>query len=118
MNPPGCGPSRPLMRPGGFRGTAQRHRHGACGSGAARRSAVTLLIACCRAAEAFYHGRMKVPLFNHILLLRYAGLFTYLCTGLPLLSSSWRAEGVETGSPDHVGWCVAYVLFGVMYWFA
>ena len=31
---------------------------------------------------------MKVPLFNHILLLRYAGLFTYLCTGLPLLSSS------------------------------
>ena len=61
---------------------------------------------------------MKVPLFNHILLLRYAGLFTYLCTGLPLLSSSWRAEGVETGSPDHVGWCVAYVLFGVMYWLA
>ncbi|WP_347261207.1 sensor histidine kinase [Rudaea sp.] len=61
---------------------------------------------------------MKVPLFNHILLLRYAGLFTYLCTGLPLLSSSWRAEGVETGSPDHVGWCAAYVLFGLMYWFA
>lgn len=61
---------------------------------------------------------MKVPLFNHILLLRYAGLFTYLCTGIPLLSSSWRAEGVETGSANHIGWCVAYAAFGVAYWFA
>jgi signal transduction histidine kinase len=61
---------------------------------------------------------MKLALTNHIQLLRYAGLFTYVCTGVPLLSSSWRAEGVETGSPDHIGWCVAYLAFGLAYWVA
>jgi len=61
---------------------------------------------------------MKLALSNHIQLLRYAGLFTYVCTGVPLLSSSWRAEGIETGSHDHIGWCVAYFAFGLAYWVA
>jgi signal transduction histidine kinase len=61
---------------------------------------------------------MKLPFDNHIQLLRYAGFFTYACTGVPLLSSSWRAEGVETGSADYIGWCAAYLFFGVAYWFA
>ncbi len=61
---------------------------------------------------------MKLALSNHIQLLRYAGLFTYLCTGMPLLSSSWRAEDIKTGSPDHVGWWIAYLAFGLAYWLA
>lgn len=61
---------------------------------------------------------MKLALSNHIQLLRYAGLFTYGCTGVPLLSSSWRSEAVVTGSPDYIGWCAGYVAFGIAYWFA
>ena len=61
---------------------------------------------------------MRVPLFNHIRLLRYAGLLTWACTGIPLLSTSWRADGIEIGSTNYTGWSVAYVAFGVLYWFA
>ncbi len=56
--------------------------------------------------------------FNHISLLRYTGLFTYAWTGVPLLSPTWRAQDVPTGSPEYVGWCVAYAVFGLAYWFA
>ncbi len=61
---------------------------------------------------------MKVPLFNHIRLLRYAGLITYACTGVPLLSVYARAPEVETGSLEHLAWCVAYLVFGIAYWLA
>lgn len=61
---------------------------------------------------------MKLPFLNHIQLLRYAGLFTYASTAVPLLSSSWRGEEVATGSSDYIGWCIAYLLFGIAYWFA
>jgi signal transduction histidine kinase len=56
--------------------------------------------------------------FNHISLLRYTGLFTYAWTGVPLLSPTWRAQDVPTGSPEYVGWAVAYAVFGLAYWFA
>jgi signal transduction histidine kinase len=56
--------------------------------------------------------------FNHVSLLRFTGLFTYACTGIPLLSATWRGADILTGSPEYVGWCVAYVLFGIAYWFA
>lgn len=56
--------------------------------------------------------------FNHISLLRFTGLFTYACTGMPLLSATWRAADILTGSPEYVGWCVAYAIFGLAYWFA
>jgi signal transduction histidine kinase len=61
---------------------------------------------------------MKLPFLNHIQLLRYAGLFTYAFTALPLLNSSGRSELVATGSVDYIGWCVAWVVFGIAYWFA
>ncbi|MGA9333005.1 MAG: sensor histidine kinase [Rudaea sp.] len=61
---------------------------------------------------------MRFSTINHIQLLRFAGLFTYACTGVPLLSSSFRSEGVATGSADYIGWCVAYACFGVAYWLA
>jgi signal transduction histidine kinase len=56
--------------------------------------------------------------FNHVSLLRYTGLFTYAWTGVPLLSATWRAPDVATGSPEYMGWCVAYAVFGLAYWFA
>jgi signal transduction histidine kinase len=61
---------------------------------------------------------MRLSSFNHIQLLRYAGLFTYACVGVPLLNVTWRAEDVPTGSPDYIGWCVAYAIFGAAYWLA
>jgi signal transduction histidine kinase len=61
---------------------------------------------------------MLSPPFNHVSLLRFAGLFTYACTGMPLLSASWRGPDVATGSPEYIGWCVAYAVFGLGYWFA
>ena len=56
--------------------------------------------------------------FNHVSLLRFTGLFTYVCTGVPLLSASWRGPDIATGAPEYVGWCVAYAIFGLAYWFA
>jgi signal transduction histidine kinase len=56
--------------------------------------------------------------YNHISLLRFSGLFTYAFAGMPLLSASWRGPDIGTGSPEYVGWCVAYVVFGLGYWFA
>jgi signal transduction histidine kinase len=61
---------------------------------------------------------MRLPLLNHIQLLRYAGLFTFACTGVPLLSVYWRAPEIETGSNEHLAWCLAYFVFGVSYWLA
>ncbi len=56
--------------------------------------------------------------FNHVSLLRFTGLFTYACTGVPLLSAAWRGPDISTGSPEYVGWCVAYAVFGLAYWVA
>jgi signal transduction histidine kinase len=56
--------------------------------------------------------------YNHISLLRFSGLFTYAFAGVPLLSTSWRGPDIGTGSPEYVGWCIAYVVFGLGYWFA
>lgn len=51
---------------------------------------------------------------NPVDLLRYAGLLTYGCVGLPLLLESFG--GPPLASPqDHVGWAVSYVAFGVFY---
>ena len=56
--------------------------------------------------------------FNHVSLLRFTGLFTYACSGVPLLSATWRSSDILTGSPEYVGWCVAYAIFCIAYWFA
>ncbi|HZX92353.1 MAG TPA: sensor histidine kinase [Rudaea sp.] len=61
---------------------------------------------------------MRSPPFNHISLLRFTGMFTFAWSGVPLLSSTWRAPEITTGSPEYVGWFVAYAIFGVAYWFA
>ena len=59
---------------------------------------------------------MRLSSFNHIRLLRYAGLFTYICVGIPLLWDSVRAPE-EAGDPsDRVWWMSAYFVFGMAYW--
>jgi signal transduction histidine kinase len=59
---------------------------------------------------------MRLPRLNHIDLLRYAGLFTYACVGLPLLVESLYPSGAIS-TLEHAGWVVSYVLFGVSYWY-
>jgi signal transduction histidine kinase len=58
---------------------------------------------------------MRFSAFNHIQLLRYAGLFTYACVGIPLLRRSGQVE--EGYTPlDLVGWWASYAAFGLSYW--
>ncbi|MEO6065900.1 MAG: histidine kinase [Lysobacterales bacterium] len=58
---------------------------------------------------------MRWPRWNHIDLLRYAGLFTYLCVGLPMLQQFWLPD-LETDSFELRGWWASYLAFGVSYW--
>lgn len=56
--------------------------------------------------------------FNHVRLLRYAGLFTYLCVGTPLVTS-WAVERLyELHRPNFALWLwtLAYLVFGLLYW--
>ncbi|MHB1896593.1 MAG: sensor histidine kinase [Metallibacterium sp.] len=62
---------------------------------------------------------MRWPAINHTRLLRYTGLFTYLCTGIPLLRVDWTLERVSGLSHPDVGLVLlllCYVLFGIVYW--
>ncbi|WP_243047398.1 sensor histidine kinase [Dyella sp. RRB7] len=54
---------------------------------------------------------------NHIRLLRYAGLFTYLCVALPLLSGPGGLAQVNAwwSNPNISGWILSYLIFGVTY---
>ena len=58
---------------------------------------------------------MRVSELNHIQLLRYAGLFTYACVGIPLLRRYGQNE--EGYTPlDLIGWWASYAAFGLSYW--
>ncbi|UXI69585.1 sensor histidine kinase [Tahibacter amnicola] len=62
---------------------------------------------------------MPIAQINHIRLLRYAGLFTYLCVGIPWLSyGSLLAEmEQQQRSPAYLyAWLGCYLLFGVVFW--
>jgi signal transduction histidine kinase len=64
-------------------------------------------------------GAMPISQFNHIRLLRYAGLFTYLCVGVPLLRyNTLLDEMFERQRPPAylVYWLLCYLVFGVVYW--
>jgi len=54
---------------------------------------------------------------NHIRLLRYTGLFTYLCVALPLLSGPLGLAQVNAwwSNPNISGWILSYLIFGVTY---
>ena len=56
--------------------------------------------------------------FNHMRLLRYVGLFTYICVGVPLLQGDWGLTTVSSWwshSPALLGWAVSYLTFGASY---
>jgi signal transduction histidine kinase len=58
---------------------------------------------------------MRFSSFNHVQLLRYAGLFTWACVGIPLMRRYWQSEDGYTPI-DLIGWWASYVAFGVIYW--
>jgi signal transduction histidine kinase len=63
------------------------------------------------------HG-MSWTNFSHIRLLRYAGLFTYLCVGTPLLTH-WATERLNLLHRPNFAlllWTLCYLLFGLLYW--
>lgn len=61
---------------------------------------------------------MPINNFNHTRLLRYAGLFTYLCVGTPLLTE-WATERLtqlQRPSFSLLLWTLCYLVFGLLYW--
>ncbi len=72
------------------------------------------------AADVTYHGRMAHVFHNPMRLLRYAGLFTYFCVGLPLLQIDWliqRLAAAPGGAEITLAlWASCYVVFGIVYW--
>jgi len=78
-----------------------------------------------------YHRGVSRHALNHIRLLRYAGLFTYACVGVPLISHDWMlarlndSQGQDQLSQlqqqmrthtDVLLWAACYVVFGLVYW--
>ena len=63
---------------------------------------------------ASYDAGMKVSFFNHVRLLRYAGLVTYVSVGIPILLVG--NGPIVVG--NRIGWITAYAVFGVAYWLA
>ena len=61
---------------------------------------------------------MRVASLNPVILLRYAGLFTYFCVGLPFLWDTMRPIEDAADSSDRVWWFVSYAVFGLAYWAA
>jgi signal transduction histidine kinase len=55
--------------------------------------------------------------FNHVRVLRYTGLFTYLCVSVPLWPGSWSLTRVSAwwSNPTLSGWILSYLLFGFAY---
>ncbi len=77
-----------------------------------------------------YDRRVRRPSFSPISLLRYAGLITYACVGVPLIQRDWMLSNLsESRNGVHVVralhaqnhtdillWALSYVVFGVVYW--
>jgi len=61
---------------------------------------------------------MRWFFLNHTRLLRYAGFFTYLSAGTPLVTN-WAVERLnQLQSPNFalLLWTLSYLVFGLMYW--
>jgi signal transduction histidine kinase len=80
-----------------------------------------------------YDAAMALSRIDHVNWLRYAGLFTYACVGVPLLRETWllaqdvdllswflQRSPLEGIGPEElrnfVGWWLAYIAFGFSYW--
>lgn len=53
---------------------------------------------------------------THTELLRYAGLFTWACVGIPLLLNTWYFGEQGLSRFNLIGWRVSYLTFGFCYW--
>ncbi len=63
---------------------------------------------------------MTRPHFNHIQLLRYAGLFQYACVGTPFIRYHTLLEDLaRQGLPTVYAplWLGCYIVFGLVFWF-
>ncbi len=87
----------------------------------------------CRHWTSAYDVAMALTRIDHVDWLRYAGLFTYACVGVPLVRETWlrsadvdlvawlwtRAvpEGISAEElRNFAGWWIAYIAFGFSYW--
>ncbi|HET7562943.1 MAG TPA: sensor histidine kinase [Rhodanobacteraceae bacterium] len=73
---------------------------------------------------------MRRPFLSPISLLRYAGLITYACVGVPLVQRDWMLSNLSEprnavhlvralhaqNHNDILLWAFSYVVFGVVYW--
>jgi signal transduction histidine kinase len=61
---------------------------------------------------------MSATNFSHVRLLRYAGLFSYLCVGTPLLMqwATERLSQLHRPSSSLLLWTLCYIVFGLLYW--
>lgn len=62
---------------------------------------------------------MQISQFNHIRLLRYAGMFTFVSVGTPLVRySDLVLELMSEGRPlwHLTAWVLCYLLFGLLFW--
>lgn len=81
-------------------------------------------------AAVRYDRPVRRPSFSPISLLRYAGLVTYACVGVPLVQRDWMLSNLSAprnavhlvralhaqNHNDILLWALSYVLFGVVYW--
>ncbi len=72
----------------------------------------------CETGSRAYHVGMRLTRLNHIELLRYAGLFTFACTGIPALADLVNPPDPELAlsRAQYIGWAVSYAAFGLSYW--
>lgn len=74
----------------------------------------------CQTLRAIYHGAMHWPHFDHIQLLRYAGLFQYASVGTPFLRYPALVEDLALKQlPTEYAplWLACYLVFGIVYWY-
>ncbi len=70
-----------------------------------------------RLAAKAYDGRM-IGRISHTQLLRYSGLFTWFCVGIPLVLEPWYFdESGGIGRFDLFAWRASYFSFGLFYWY-
>jgi len=107
-----------------------RQRGGTASAVLGKFSLAAIVSRAIRRARLGYDRRVPRPSFSPISLLRYAGLITYACVGVPLVQRDWMLSSLsEPRTPVHVAralhaqnhtdillWAASYVIFGVVYW--
>ena len=62
-----------------------------------------------------YDAGVRLSRLDHVDWLRFAGLFTYACVGVPLVGeATFELQLVRPSM--YFGWWVSYLVFGITYW--